>query len=80
LCNFEKEKQIAMDVIIKVKSDKDHKLITDLAKRLGLPNKTLSLKEKEDMGLLLAMEEGIKSGIASDAKVMSKLKKNASGK
>lgn len=64
-----------MDVIIKVKSGKDHKLITDLAKRLGLPNKTLSIKEKEDMGLLLAMEEGIRSGIANESKVMAKLKK-----
>ena len=50
-----------MDVLIKVKSEKDYKLITDLAQRLGLPNKTLSLIEKEDYALLLAMEEGKKN-------------------
>ena len=69
-----------MDVLIKVASKKDHKLITDLAARLGLPNKTLTLEEKEDYALLAAMEEGKKSGIANEEKVMSKLRKISSGK
>lgn len=69
-----------MDVLIKVASKKDYKLITDLAARLGLPNKTLTLEEKEDYALLTAMEEGKKSGIASEEKVMNKLRKISSGK
>lgn len=69
-----------MDILIKVKSDKDYKLITDLAQRLGLPNRTLSLIEKEDYAFLLAMEEGQKSGIANEERVMSKLRKISSGK
>lgn len=69
-----------MDILIKVKSDKDYKLITDLAQPLGLPNKTLSLAEKEDYALLLAMEEGKKSCIANEERVMSKLRKISSGK
>jgi hypothetical protein len=69
-----------MDVLIKVESKKDYKLITDLAARLGLPNKTLTLEEKEDYALLAAMEEGKKSGIANEEKIMSKLRKISSGK
>jgi hypothetical protein len=66
-----------MDILINTKSEKDHKLILDLANRLGLKNKTLSLEEKEDYALLLAMEEGKKPGLADPEHVIRKLKKAA---
>jgi hypothetical protein len=69
-----------MDVLIKITSEVDHKLITDLAKRLGLPNKTLSTQEKEDYAFLIAMDKAKASGIASTEKVMAKLRKIASKK
>lgn len=69
-----------MDVLIRIKSEKDHKLILDLANRLGHKNKTLTLEEKEDYALLLAMEEGKNSGIADARRVIGKLRKAAGGK
>ena len=69
-----------MDLLIRIKNKKDYKLIHDLTKRLGLKSKTLSPDEREDAALLLAMEEGKKSGLANEDVVMSKLQKIAGKK
>ena len=69
-----------MDLLIRIKNKKDYKLIHDLTKRLGLKSKTLSADEREDAALLLAMEEGKKSGLANEDAVMSKLQKIAAKK
>lgn len=69
-----------MDILIKVKSEKDYKLLSELTRRLGFASKKLTMADKEDIGFLLAMEEGKKSGIAGTEKVMGKLRKAAGRK
>lgn len=66
-------------VIHDIKSKKDIKLFSELAERLGLKAGNLSIQEKEDIGLSIAIEEGIKSGFVSEEKVMKALR-NIKGK
>ncbi len=65
-----------MELVIKdIKSREDIKLFTELAKRLGLKTAKLSMQEKEDIGLGLAIEEGRKSGYVSEGTVLKTLRK-----
>jgi len=50
------------------------KLITGLAKRLGLKTMKLSAEEKEEIGLLAAIEKGRKSGYVDEDTVMQTLR------
>ena len=70
-----------MELIIKdIKSAEDIKLFTGLAKRLGLKTTKLSLEDKEDIGLAIAIEKGRKSGYAGEDRVMAALHKIQSQK
>jgi len=65
-----------MELVIKdIKSPSDIKLFTELAKRLGLKTTKLTLEEKEEIGLALAINKARKSGYASEASVMNTLNK-----
>ena len=65
-----------MELVIKdIKSTEDIRLITSLAKRLGLKTIKLSVQEKEGIGLNVAIEKGRKSGYVSEDIVMSALRK-----
>ena len=69
-----------MELVIKnIQSTQDIKLFTELAKRLGLKTAKLSLAEKEDIGLAIAIEKGRKSGYVSEKTVLGTLR-NIQGK
>lgn len=64
-----------MELLIKdITSQEDMKLITGLAKRLGLKTMKLSAEEKEEIGLLAAIEKGRKSGYVDEDTVMQTLR------
>jgi hypothetical protein len=64
-----------MELVIKdIKSREDIKLFTELAKRLGLRTAKLSIEEREDIGLGLAIEKGRKTGRVSEETVMKTLR------
>ena len=68
----------AMESIVINTNSKSHiKLLQELAKELGISFHVLTKEEKEDMGLLLAMEEGKKTSFVSRDKVVKYLRKNA---
>jgi hypothetical protein len=70
-----------MELLIKdIKSPQDIKLFTELAKRLGLKTAKLSLRDKEDIGLAIAIDKGRKSGYVSEDTVMNTLHKIQRGK
>jgi hypothetical protein len=65
-----------MEIVIKdIKSAEDMKLITGLAKRLGLKTVKLSLEEKEDIGLAAAITKGRNSGYANESTILKTLHK-----
>jgi len=64
-------------VIINTKTKSDLQLLLELVKKMGFRFKIITDEEKEDIGLLKAMEEGKKSKLVSRAVIMNKLKKNA---
>lgn len=64
-----------MELVIKnIESAQDVKLFTELAKRLGLKTVKLSLDEKEDIGLSMAIKKGRKSGYVAERTVMTTLR------
>ena len=64
-----------MELLIRnIKAKADIKLISELAERLGLMTTQLTLEEKEEIGLALAIEEGRKSGYVSEKNVMKTLR------
>lgn len=64
-----------MELLIRnIKAKGDIKLISELAARLGLKTSQLSLEEKEDIGLAIAIKEGRKSGYVSEETVMKTLR------
>jgi len=64
-----------MELVIKNISNKDVKIFTELAKRLGLKTAKLSAEEKEDIGLAIAIEKGRKTGYANEENIMATLRK-----
>jgi hypothetical protein len=62
-------------IFITAEDQSDLKLITDLAKRIGIKVKTFSDEEILDQGLLNAMEEGRTSEFVSRDTIMEKLQK-----
>jgi len=65
-----------MELVIKdIKSAEDMKLFTGLAARLGLKTAKLTIEEKEDIGLAIAIEKGRRSGYAAENIVMKTLHK-----
>jgi len=62
-------------LISNIKEKQDFKLIYELAARLGLKSTKLSMEEKEDIGLSLAIDEGRKSGYVSEERIMKTLRK-----
>ncbi len=64
-----------MELLIRnIKAKGDIKLISELAARLGLKTSQLSLEEKEDISLAIAIKEGRKSGYVSEVTVMKTLR------
>ncbi|HXB12086.1 MAG TPA: hypothetical protein VNZ45_08890 [Bacteroidia bacterium] len=64
-----------MELLIRnIKAKQDIRLFNELAARLGLKTTQLSLEEKEDIGLALAIEEGRKSGYIPEKSVMKTLR------
>ncbi len=62
-------------VIIQSTSKSNLKLLLELAKKLGMTSRALKNEEKEDIGLLKAMEEGKNSGRVSEKSVFDALNK-----
>ena len=62
-------------IIIDIKSKKDEILLTALANRLHLNSTILTKEEREEIGLLRAMEEGKESGKASEDEIIAILSK-----
>lgn len=60
-------------LVIDVNSKEDKKVFTTLAKRLHLKMRVITQSEKEDLGLALAIEEGLKSGYVDEKTVMDTL-------
>ena len=65
-----------MDLVIKnISSKEDINLFSQLAKRLHLKIAQLSLEEKEDIALGLAIEDAKSSGFVAEAEVLYTLRK-----
>lgn len=62
-------------LVIDIKSKKDEVLLRALLQRLRLKSRVLTEEELEDIGLWRAMQEGKKSGKASEKEVMEILNK-----
>ena len=70
-----------MELLIENIKRKDDKiLLINLANRLGLSTKVLTIEDKEDIALAKAIEEGRKSGYVSEDKVINTLNKIIEGK
>jgi len=62
------------NILISTDTKEDARLLLTLAKKLGFSSMLLSREEKEDVGLLIAMEEGRKSKFVPRSVVMKRLK------
>ena len=62
-------------LLVNIPADKDRILLSALDKRLHLKSRLLTEEEIEDIGLLNAMEEGKKSGKATENEIMEILNK-----
>lgn len=62
-------------VIINPRKKSDLKLLVELARKMGCSSRIIEDEEKEELGLLKAMEEGKKTRIVSRSLVMKKLNK-----
>ncbi len=58
---WQHKKAIVKTVIINAEDDKVAKLLTSLTKRMGLKSFILSDQKKEDIALIYAIDEGMKS-------------------
>lgn len=67
-----------MALLIDVKSLKDKKLFTGLAKRLNLKTATISPEDLEDYTFGKLIEKGVKSKNVNKDKFMTNLRKRAS--
>lgn len=62
-------------VILKSKSKSNIKLLTDIAKKIGVEIKILNDLEKEEIGLSFAIKEGRTKEYINTEKYLSKLRK-----
>ena len=62
-------------VVLNGKSKTDLKLLTDLAKKIGISVKYLSEEEKEDIGMLNAIKKGRTGKYVSTESFLKKLSK-----
>ena len=60
-------------VIITPRNKKEMEFVSDLLEKLGISSKKLSIEEKEDIGLGLAIREADRTKKVSEAIVMKKL-------
>ena len=64
-------------VVLQGNSKADLKMLTDLAKKIGITVKYLTEEEKEDIGLFQAIKEGRTGKIVNTKNFLQKLKKNS---
>ena len=62
-------------VILNSKSKSDIKLLTDIAKKIGVDIKILTESDKEEIGLSYAIKEGRTKEYINTEKYLSKLRK-----
>jgi hypothetical protein len=60
-------------IVISPKTRNEAKLITDLLAKMNIPSKVITEEEKEDIGLLIMMNEVDRDEIVSRDEVMKKL-------
>jgi uncharacterized protein YueI len=70
---LERKKLIMNSIIISTEDKEAIRLFVQLAKRMGIKSKVLSEEQMLDLGLLNAMNEGIKSGYVSKEEIARKL-------
>ena len=64
-------------LIINTESKSDFKLLKELATKLGLFSKELSIEEQEEMGLIGAIKKGEKSKLVNRESILKALYQNA---
>jgi hypothetical protein len=63
-------------LVIDINSKEDKRIFTSLAKRLHLKARILTQEEKEEIGLAIAIDEGMKSGYVDENTIMKTLAKH----
>jgi hypothetical protein len=61
-------------ILIAPKSKKEMRLISDVLKKMGIASKSLTIEEKEDIGLGMAMKEADRTKKVSTNLIFQKLK------
>ncbi len=62
-------------VVINADNEASAKLLTGLAKKMGLKSQVLSEQKKDDLSLIRAIDEGMKSENVPLSKIRAKLRK-----
>lgn len=62
-------------VVLQGNSKEDLKILTDLAKKIGIKVKYLSEEEKEDLGMIQAVKEGRTGKYVNTESYIEKLRK-----
>lgn len=71
--NFTKNKIMA-SILLETKSKEDFELIKSLARKLRIKSSILTIEDKEDIGLGVAILKGRSGQYVSKEKIMKKLK------
>lgn len=65
--------EIMQSIVVQPKDKKEFLFITEILKRLGIKSKVLTIEDREDIGLGLAIEAGIKSRSVSKLSILKVL-------
>jgi hypothetical protein len=61
-------------IVITPKNESELKFVSELLKKLGISSRVLSEEQKEDIGLLILMNEANRNDLVSEEEVMAKLR------